>query len=94
MYTAPIIASGIAVKGYECDSPLFAAHHQPAILLDVGLSRDIDSHALLRGTPLFLEDIIAGQKRISPTELLTMMTNSKKLLNADDRGVRHDVLRW
>ena len=36
------------LRWYEWDSRFIAAHHQPAVLLDLALSRGIDSHALLR----------------------------------------------
>lgn len=48
---------------YENDSRFIPGHYQPACLIDLALSRDIDSHRLLRGTGLFHEDILAGQAR-------------------------------
>ena len=44
----------MAIKGswYERDSRFIAAHHQPALLLDLALARDLDSHRLLRGSGL------------------------------------------
>ncbi|MEK1834931.1 MAG: AraC family transcriptional regulator, partial [Pseudomonas sp.] len=51
---------------YETDSRFIPGHYQPATLIDLALSRDIDSHRLLRGTGLFHEDILAGQTRLSP----------------------------
>ena len=39
---------------YETDSRFIPGHYQPATLIDLALSRDIDSHRLLRGTGLFL----------------------------------------
>ena len=38
---------------YECDSRFIAAHYQPAALIDLAISREIDTHRLLRGTGLF-----------------------------------------
>lgn len=70
--------------GYECDTRFIAAHHQPAVLIDLALSRGIDSHQLLRGTGLFYEDIASGQARISPRQALTLMANARRLLDADD----------
>lgn len=76
----------MAIKGewYECDSSFIAAHHQPALLLDLGISRDVDSHLLLRGTQLFVDDILTGKKRISPQQFLTLIANTQKHLAADD----------
>lgn len=70
--------------GYECDTVFIAAHHQPAILMDLALSRDMDSHTLLRGSQLFLEDLLNGGKRISPMQFFTMLANCQQHLKADD----------
>ncbi|WP_339532717.1 AraC family transcriptional regulator ligand-binding domain-containing protein [Pseudomonas mucidolens] len=69
---------------YEADSRFIAGHYQPAILIDLALSRDIDSHRLLRGTGLFHEDILAGSARLSPQQFLALIGNSRRLLDADD----------
>ncbi|MDQ3201741.1 MAG: AraC family transcriptional regulator [Pseudomonadota bacterium] len=69
---------------YETDSRFIPGHYQPATLIDLALSRDIDSHRLLRGTGLFHEDILAGQTRLSPQQFLGLITNSRRLLDADD----------
>lgn len=69
---------------YEADSRFIPGHYQPATLIDLALSRDIDSHRLLRGTGLFHEDILAGQTRLSPQQFLHLIGNSRRLLDADD----------
>jgi AraC-like DNA-binding protein len=69
---------------YETDSRFIPGHYQPATLIDLALSRDIDSHRLLRGTGLFHEDILAGQTRLSPQQFLGLIANSRRLLDADD----------
>ncbi|WP_095108255.1 AraC family transcriptional regulator [Pseudomonas sp. Irchel 3E20] len=69
---------------YENDSRFIPGHYQPACLIDLALSRDIDSHRLLRGTGLFHEDILAGQARLSPQQFLGLIANSRRLLDADD----------
>ena len=69
---------------YENDSRFIPGHYQPATLIDLALSRDIDSHRLLRGTGLFHEDILAGQTRLSPQQFFALIGNSKRLLDADD----------
>ncbi|CAD5106629.1 AraC family transcriptional regulator [Zestomonas carbonaria] len=74
----------IRTPWYECDSRFIAAHYQPAMLIDLALSREIDSHRLLRGTGLFYEDILAGRRLISPQQFLTLIGNSQRLLDADD----------
>ncbi len=72
--------------GYECDTRFITAHHQPAVLIDLAMSRGIDSHQLLRGTGLFYEDVISGRARISPAQLLALISNAQHLLDADDSG--------
>ena len=69
---------------YEADSRFIAAHYQPAALIDLALSRDIDTHRLLRGTGLFYEDILAGEVRVSPQQFLGLIDNAQRLLEADD----------
>ena len=69
---------------YETDSRFIPGHYQPATLIDLALSRDIDSHRLLRGTGLFHEDILAGQTRLSPQQFFALIGNSRRLLDADD----------
>lgn len=72
------------VIGYECDTRFIPAHHQPAVLIDLALSRGIDSHQLLRGTGLFYEDVTSGRARLSPGQFLSLIANAHRLLGADD----------
>lgn len=71
-------------NSYERDTCIIAAHHQPAIMLDLAMSRNLDSHVLLRGTQLFLDEMLTGRKLISPKQFLTLLANSQRSLNADD----------
>lgn len=70
--------------GFERDTVFIPAHYQPSILMDLALSRAIDSHTLLRGSQLFLEDLLTGRKNISPMQFLTMLNNFQQQLQADD----------
>jgi len=70
--------------GYECDTRFIPAHHQPALLIDLALSRGIDSHRLLRGTGLFYADIAEGRAKLSPEQFVTLIGNAQRLLDADD----------
>ncbi|WP_411388107.1 AraC family transcriptional regulator ligand-binding domain-containing protein [Pseudomonas sp. MPB23] len=74
----------VKTSWYESDSRFIPGHYQPATLIDLALSRDIDSHRLLRGTGLFHEDILAGHACLSPQQFLGLIGNSRKLLDADD----------
>lgn len=74
----------LKTRWYEADSRFIAGHYQPATLIDLALSRDIDSHRLLRGTGLFHDDILAGDTRLSPQQFFALIGNSRRLLDADD----------
>jgi len=69
---------------YECDTRFIAAHYQPATLIDLAISRDVDSHRLLRGTGLFHDDILAGPLHISAQQFIRLIDNSQRELAADD----------
>lgn len=69
---------------YERDSRCIAAHQQPASLIDLCLSRGINSHRLLRGCGLFLEDVQRAETLISPAQFLALIDNAERLLAADD----------
>lgn len=74
----------VKTRWYEADSRFIPGHYQPAALIDLALSRDIDSHRLLRGTGLFHEDILAGTAQLSPQQFLGLIGNSRRLLAADE----------
>ncbi|WP_339515181.1 AraC family transcriptional regulator [Pseudomonas sp. RL_15y_Pfl2_60] len=69
---------------YENDSRFIPGHWQPAVLVDLALSRGIDSHRLLRGTGLFHEDLQAGRVRLCAQQFLQLIDNSECLLAAAD----------
>ncbi|MCI3946105.1 transcriptional regulator, AraC family [Pseudomonas syringae] len=69
---------------YEADSRFIPGHYQPATLIDLALSRGIDSHHLLKGTRLFYEDIVAGKARLSPQQFFALIDNTQRQMDADD----------
>ncbi|WP_163029888.1 AraC family transcriptional regulator ligand-binding domain-containing protein, partial [Pseudomonas viridiflava] len=69
---------------YEADSRFIPGHYQPATLIDLALSRGLDSHRLLRGTGLFYEDILAGTTRLSPQQCFVLISNAQRQMEADD----------
>ncbi len=71
---------------YERDLRFIPAQHQPACLLDLALSRELDSHRLLRGTGLFQEDIIAGQRLISAEQYLRLVDNCRQGSGGEELG--------
>ena len=74
----------VVTRWYEADSRFIPGHYQPATLIDLALSRDIDSHRLLRGTGLFYDDIVAGHTRLSAQQFFSLIGNAQRLLEADD----------
>ena len=79
---------------YESDSRFIVGHYQPATLIDLALSRDIDSHRLLRGTGLFYDDIVAGHTRLSPQQCFGLIANAQRLLEADDSSFLFGQRLW
>lgn len=71
-------------RWYESDSRFISAHYQPAILIDLARSRDVDTHRLLRGTRLFYDDILCGKTIITPQQFLLLIDNAKRLIGSDD----------
>jgi AraC-like DNA-binding protein len=69
---------------FECDTRCLPAQGQPAALLDLCLQRGINSHRLLRGTGLFLEDMQRPGTLLSAQQLLRLTDNARQLLDADD----------
>ncbi|MBM96758.1 MAG: AraC family transcriptional regulator [Oceanospirillaceae bacterium] len=79
---------------YEADDKVIAAHHQPALLIDLLRSMDICSHRILRGTGLFLEDVLAGERMISPEQFIQLIRNARKLSNDPGLSFRWGAQLW
>ncbi|WP_369857379.1 AraC family transcriptional regulator ligand-binding domain-containing protein [Candidatus Thalassolituus haligoni] len=79
---------------YECDERIFAAHYQPALLIDLLRSRDICSHKILRGTGLFYEDILQGQVMMSATQAGLLVGNASKLSKEPELSFRWGASLW
>lgn len=69
---------------YDYDDAFIAAHHQPALLIDLAASHDIHHHRLLRGSGIFLEDILTGQRLISPQQFHHLVDNARQLFSSQD----------
>ncbi|WP_437881368.1 AraC family transcriptional regulator ligand-binding domain-containing protein [Pseudomonas sp. LRF_L74] len=82
------------MNGYECDTRFIAAHHLPALLIDLARSRQIDTHHLLRGCELFYNDIITGRTLISPRQFLRLIDNARRLLAAPDTSFLFGQRLW
>ncbi|WP_430462948.1 AraC family transcriptional regulator ligand-binding domain-containing protein [Thalassolituus sp. LLYu03] len=79
---------------YENDERYLPAHHQPALLLDLLLARDVSSHKVLRGTGLFYEDIVSGSQTVSAAQLKQLIANGQKLAPEGDLSFRWGDNLW
>jgi len=68
----------------DSDTRFIAARGQPACLIDLALSRGIDSHRLLKGTGLFYEDLLEHDPLINARQFHRLIDNARQLLAADD----------
>jgi AraC-like DNA-binding protein len=71
----------------EINEAFIKAQWQPSVLLDLLLS-DYSSHKLLKGSGLFYEDIINGEKQISASAFFTIIQNCKLHYSGDDLAFR------
>ncbi len=69
---------------YELDTPVIAAHHQPALLIDLAMARDIHLDKLLRGTRLFQEQLLSQRILITPAQYYQLIDNTCRLLDSPD----------
>lgn len=79
---------------YEMDDKVIAAHHQPALLVDLLRTEGICSHRILRGTGLFIEDILEGERLISPEQFIQLIRNARKLSNDPGLSFRWGAQLW
>ncbi|SDR83019.1 AraC-type DNA-binding protein [Halopseudomonas sabulinigri] len=68
----------------DSEARFIAARGQPACLIDLALSRGIDSHRLLKGTGLFYEDLLEHDPLITARQFHRLIDNARQLLAADD----------
>ncbi|ASP40143.1 AraC family transcriptional regulator [Bacterioplanes sanyensis] len=78
----------------EQDEPLFAAHFQPALLMDILNARGISSHQYLRGSGVFYDDVLAGEQRMSVQQWLQLLTSARALYDGDDLSFRWGHALW
>ncbi len=69
---------------YEIDTAFIPAQHFPAALIDLALSRGIESNKLFKHTRIFYEDIISGSLRLAPEQCFQLIQNSQKQRNSHD----------
>lgn len=69
---------------FERDQRCLRTDGLPTILVDLCLQRDINSHRLLRGSGLFLEDVQSGRSALSAEQCLQLLGNAEHLLGASD----------
>lgn len=68
----------------ERDTRFIPAHYQPASLIDLARRREVNLHRLLQGTGLFYDDILTGDKRISPQQFHQLLDNAQQQMTGDD----------
>lgn len=69
---------------YHLASRFIPARHQAALVLEYARAREVDSHTLLRGTPLFAADLLSPSTLLSPADYLRLLDNLRQTLRADD----------
>ncbi|TXS90768.1 AraC family transcriptional regulator [Parahaliea maris] len=69
---------------YERDSGIIEAQGLPLTLLDLCLQRGLHGDRVLRGTRLFMDDLIQRNPRISQEQLLQLADNAERLLDSSD----------
>ena len=78
------MAKLIKTLGYELDTPCITPHYQPAVLVELALSRDVSEYHLLKGTRLQIGEFELAEERISPDQYLTLIKSCQKLTADDD----------
>lgn len=71
---------------FDIDTAFIPAHHQPAALMDLALSRGVNPDKLFRGTRLFHQQLLEEQPLISPQQFLLLIQNTQRLLSTDDNA--------
>lgn len=79
---------------FGVDERFIAAHHQPALLIDLLCSRGLSSHKVLRATGLFYDDILAGDQWMSRMQLRQLIANARKLNPEPDLSFRWGAQYW
>ncbi|WP_165856343.1 AraC family transcriptional regulator [Marinobacter sp. JSM 1782161] len=78
--------AAVETRWYDADSRFIAAHHQPALLIELAQDRGARSHKLLRHTGLFLDDLYRGQACISPAQSLRLIDNARQMERGQELG--------
>jgi len=69
---------------YEIDTAFIPGQHFPAALIDLALSRGIESHKIFKHTRIFYEDLRDPTARVSPAQCLQLIQNIQKQHNSHD----------
>lgn len=79
------ISNNITQKAYyEIDTAFIPVQHFPAALIDLALSRGIESYKILKNTRIFYEDLRNPSVRVSPEQCLQLIQNIQKQHNNHD----------
>lgn len=69
---------------FECDYRYIPAHHQLSILMDICHSHDMQHDLVLRGSGIFLDDILSAKKRISVEQMQQVLKNITAFSHQND----------
>lgn len=69
---------------YTRDTKFIPAQGIPLVVLDLCHQLDQDCHRVLRGTQLFLDDILKSNPQVSPQQLLRLIDNALQLYGRAD----------
>ena len=83
-----------AKEYYENDDPIFAAHYQSLLLMDIVQNRNVNSHKLLAGSGLFYDDVLNGEKELSAQQLLRLVSNAQLQYKQPDLSFRWGHTLW
>jgi AraC-like DNA-binding protein len=69
---------------YEIDTAFIPVQHFPAALIDLALSRGIESYKIFKHTRIFYEDLRNSSVRVAPAQCLQLIQNIQKQHNSHD----------
>lgn len=69
---------------YEIDTQFIPVQHFPAALIDLALSRGIESYKIFKHTRIFYEDLRDPSVRVAPAQCLQLIQNIQKQHNSHD----------
>ena len=72
------------MQWYTRDTRFIPAQGLPLTLLELCLQRDLESNRVLRGTRLFLDEILQHNPDVSAVQIYRLLDNAIQLIDSDD----------